>query len=107
MTLVEKVQLLEKQSDELELRKLQELQKRKIEGREDEKQEILAVTKGVEAVYQKVLKNKQKTAAEKSKKEMQKNFEREIVTEIKPAGVFHKAEDYHQNYLAKRGLKTC
>ncbi|HBG46709.1 MAG TPA: peptide-methionine (S)-S-oxide reductase [Deltaproteobacteria bacterium] len=30
-----------------------------------------------------------------------------IVTEIAPAGVFYPAEEYHQKYLKKRGLKYC
>ena len=30
-----------------------------------------------------------------------------IVTEITPAGTFWKAEDYHQQYLEKRGLAQC
>jgi peptide-methionine (S)-S-oxide reductase len=30
-----------------------------------------------------------------------------IVTEITPAGPFWKAEDYHQQYLEKRGLAHC
>jgi len=32
---------------------------------------------------------------------------RPIVTEITPAGTFWAAEDYHQQYLEKRGLATC
>nr|WP_115937463.1 peptide-methionine (S)-S-oxide reductase MsrA [Aestuariispira insulae] len=32
---------------------------------------------------------------------------RPIVTEIAPAGDFWVAEDYHQQYLEKRGLATC
>ena len=30
-----------------------------------------------------------------------------IATKLEPAGTFFKAEDYHQQYLAKRGLSTC
>ena len=32
---------------------------------------------------------------------------RDIVTVIEPAQVFWAAEDYHQQYLAKRGLSSC
>ena len=41
---------------------------------------------------------KQKELAEKSRKEAGKNFDRPIVTEIKPLSHFYKAEDYHQDY---------
>ena len=34
-------------------------------------------------------------------------FSRPIATEITPAGAFWPAEDYHQQYLEKRGLATC
>jgi peptide-methionine (S)-S-oxide reductase len=34
-------------------------------------------------------------------------FPRPIVTEILPAAPFHRAEEYHQQYLAKRGLNSC
>ena len=43
-----------------------------------------------------------KTALEASKK-----FNRPIVTQITPAGTFWKAEEYHQQYLKKRGLNVC
>lgn len=52
----------------------------------------------------------QKTAAEKSKAEMQASPKfkgRTIVTFIEPAPAFFRAEEYHQQYLAKRGLSTC
>lgn len=55
--------LADKQGEEIELRRLQELQKKKVEIQEKEKQQILIVSKGVEAQYQKVLKEKEKTAA--------------------------------------------
>ena len=33
--------------------------------------------------------------------------ERPIATEIAAASTFHPAEEYHQQYLAKRGRTTC
>ncbi len=44
---------------------------------------------------------KQKALAEKSKKEKQKTMKRKIVTEIKKASKFWKAEEYHQKYEEK------
>jgi peptide-methionine (S)-S-oxide reductase len=34
-------------------------------------------------------------------------FSRPIVTQIVPAVEFYRAEDYHQQYLAKRGMGQC
>ncbi|MFN2384081.1 MAG: peptide-methionine (S)-S-oxide reductase MsrA [Gemmatimonadota bacterium] len=34
-------------------------------------------------------------------------FRQPIVTEIAPATTFYTAEDYHQQYLEKRGLASC
>lgn len=34
-------------------------------------------------------------------------YKQPIVTEITPAATFFKAEDYHQQYLEKRGLASC
>ncbi|HZS43176.1 MAG TPA: peptide-methionine (S)-S-oxide reductase MsrA [Candidatus Paceibacterota bacterium] len=51
----------------------------------------------------------QKEIAEKYKNELEKSgkFKDPIVTEIAPATTFYRAEEYHQKYLAKRGLKVC
>jgi peptide-methionine (S)-S-oxide reductase len=47
--------------------------------------------------------------ASASKEAMQKSgrFQRPIVTEIAPAAKFYRAEEYHQQYLAKNSGATC
>jgi peptide-methionine (S)-S-oxide reductase len=49
----------------------------------------------------------QKAEAEKSRDAAQARFPRPIVTEITPATEFWRAEEYHQQYLEKRGLSQC
>jgi peptide-methionine (S)-S-oxide reductase len=51
----------------------------------------------------------QEQAARASKEKLEKSgrFSRSIVTQIVPAVTFYEAEDYHQQYLEKRGLATC
>jgi peptide-methionine (S)-S-oxide reductase len=51
----------------------------------------------------------QQAAATASKERLQKSGKRRrpIVTEIVPAATFWRAEDYHQQYLEKRGLSSC
>ena len=51
----------------------------------------------------------QKNAAETSKAKLDKSgrFPRPIVTQIEAAPTFWRAEEYHQQYLAKRGQSHC
>ena len=49
----------------------------------------------------------QKKAAEKSKEKLFKKLNSFIATDIVPASEFYAAEDYHQQYLKKRGAKVC
>ena len=51
----------------------------------------------------------QQTAALVSREAMRNSgkFSGDIVTEITEAGVFHRAEEYHQRYLEKNGKAAC
>lgn len=51
----------------------------------------------------------QKQAAEDAKKQLsvEGRFRGPVVTAIEPAPEFWQAEDYHQQYLEKRGLASC
>jgi methionine-S-sulfoxide reductase len=49
----------------------------------------------------------QRAAAEDSRNRVQKRISRPVVTQIEDALPFWEAEDYHQQYLEKRGLASC
>ena len=51
--------------------------------------------------------DEQRAAALRSKAQEQANWRAPIVTQIEPAQTFYEAEDYHQQYLEKRGRSTC
>jgi peptide-methionine (S)-S-oxide reductase len=51
----------------------------------------------------------QEASAKASRERLEKShrFSKPIVTQIVPAETFFEAEDYHQQYLEKKGLATC
>ena len=53
--------------------------------------------------------DEQQLAAERSKVELDNSdrWPSPVVTSIEAAPAFYRAEDYHQQYLARRGLNSC
>ena len=51
--------------------------------------------------------DEQREAAVRSKAREQSNWAAPIVTQIEQAQTFYEAEDYHQQYLEKRGRSSC
>jgi peptide-methionine (S)-S-oxide reductase len=49
----------------------------------------------------------QRVAAEASRDRIGQHLSRPVVTQIEDAPPFWEAEDYHQQYLEKRGLASC
>jgi peptide-methionine (S)-S-oxide reductase len=51
----------------------------------------------------------QEVAAQEAKAALEKSgiFKKPIVTQIAPAPEFYRAEDYHQQYFEKQGIRSC
>ncbi|MBA2357479.1 MAG: peptide-methionine (S)-S-oxide reductase MsrA [Actinobacteria bacterium] len=49
----------------------------------------------------------QQAAATSSRDALQRTLTRQVATEILPETPFYEAEDYHQQYLEKRGRSSC
>ncbi len=49
----------------------------------------------------------QAAKASKAKWDASGKFRKPIATAIEPAQTFYRGEDYHQQYLAKRGIRHC
>ncbi|MDB5103190.1 MAG: methionine-S-sulfoxide reductase [Fibrobacteres bacterium] len=50
---------------------------------------------------------KAEALASKERRQASGKHRRPIVTEVTPASAFYRAEEYHQRYLAKRGMPGC
>lgn len=59
------------------------------------------------AIFYHTPEQEQLARASKERLEQSGVYTRPVVTEITPASPFYKAEDYHQQYLEKRGLASC
>ncbi|MDQ2777046.1 MAG: peptide-methionine (S)-S-oxide reductase MsrA [Acidobacteriota bacterium] len=59
------------------------------------------------AIFYHTPEQEQIARASKATLEASGRYKRPVATQIEPAGTFYRAEDYHQQYLAKRGLRHC
>lgn len=95
----EKKDLEDKKAEETALRQIQELQRKRLEQNEGEKQRILKVTKGKEKEYQVVLKSKEKSAA---------TIRSELFTlQGSKAISFEKALEFANRAFAKTGVRPA
>lgn len=59
------------------------------------------------AIFYHTPEQEQVARASKERLDQSGIYKRPVVTEITPASAFYKAEDYHQQYLEKRGMASC
>ncbi|HEY9772952.1 MAG TPA: peptide-methionine (S)-S-oxide reductase MsrA [Planktothrix sp.] len=59
------------------------------------------------AIFYTTPEQEQQAKASKERIAASGKFAKPIVTQVEPASDFYRAEDYHQQYLAKRGNKVC
>ena len=99
VTEVQKDALEDKRAQEVQLRQLQVLEQRKIEVQESEKKKILAASKGVEALYQQLLRTKEKSAAQ---------IRAELFTLVGSAAIpFEKALEYANRVGQMTGVRPA
>ncbi|MEK7081885.1 MAG: hypothetical protein AAB905_01635 [Patescibacteria group bacterium] len=95
----EKNSLEDKAKEETDLKKIQELEKKRIEQQEMEKKDILKISRGVETVYQKIIKDKEKSAAQ---------IRTELFTLSGSAAIpFEKAYEYAVRAAQKTGVRPA
>ena len=98
-TAAQKADLEGKREEEVALRTVQELEQRKIQNQEAQRQAILKATKGQEAAYQQLIKDKQKSAAQ---------IRSELFTLRGSAAIpFGKALEYATTASVKTGVRPA
>lgn len=95
----QKANLEAKRQEKLDLKRIQELEQKKIMAQEKEKQNLLAITKGKESEYQKIIKQKAQSAT---------TIRNELFTLIGSTAIpFEKALEYANTASKKTGVRAA